>query len=576
MKPYFDSGDGVTLHLGDCLDVLPNIPDESVDAVVTDAPYGLTNLSTALVLQAIAAWMGGDRAYVPDGRGFMSAEWDRFVPPPGVWDECLRVLKPGGHLLCFAAPRTMDLMGLSIRIAGFEIRDGIGTALMAWVFGSGFPKGQDIGKSIDKRRDDRAEVLRVTAWLRQARAAAGWSAARMDALFGFDSMSGHWTAITSKAAAVPTLEQWAVLREAMGFDDAEILPLVEALNARKGEIGDAWSQREVVGSGYRVRRESDVQIAGPSSGVYDLTAPASTDAEKWTGWNTTLKPAWEPIIVARKSTGFNTTVANVLEHGTGALNIDACRTAVTDPDYARNAPADRGHEHNKSRQSDYRLTSGRSSALGRWPTNVVLTHAPDCEQVGTRMVRNPSGSVTGDEPSAIVDAVYAERRRVPYQARETETVAVWDCAPGCPVAELDRQSGITPSNTRVAKGRGMSYHGAGGERGAWTGDEGGGASRFFPVFRYEAKAPASERPRLEDGTAHSTVKPLELMRWLVRLVTRPGGTVLDPFAGSGTTLEAAILEGFRAVGIEREAAYADLCVARLSKPLQPTLFGDAA
>ena len=220
---------------------------------------------------------------------------------------------------------------------------------------------------------------------------------------------------------------------------------------------------------------------------------------------------------------------------------------------------------------------------GRWPTNVVLVHAPGCEQVGTRVVRNQSGSVTGDEPSALVDAVYADRKRVPYQARETETVAVWDCEPNCPVAEMDRQSGVTSSSGgagarsgKVGRSTYGDYDGSTVGRNAGGLGDSGGASRYFPIFKYEAKAPAAERPRLADGTAHTTVKPLELMRWLVRPVTPPGGTVLDPFAGSGTTLEAAILEGFRAIGIEREPQYADLCVARLSKPLQPTLFGDAA
>lgn len=104
----------------------------------------------------------------------------------------------------------------------------------------------------------------------------------------------------------------------------------------------------------------------------------------------------------------------------------------------------------------------------------------------------------------------------------------------------------------------------------------GEQARFFPVFRYEAKAPASERPRAVDGTAHTTVKPLALMRWLVRLVTPPGGTVLEPFAGSGTTLEACVLEGFDVIGVEREQQYAELCVARLAKPLMPALFGEIA
>jgi site-specific DNA-methyltransferase (adenine-specific) len=107
-------------------------------------------------------------------------------------------------------------------------------------------------------------------------------------------------------------------------------------------------------------------------------------------------------------------------------------------------------------------------------------------------------------------------------------------------------------------------------------DDTGGASRFFPVFRWQAKAPASERPRIADGTAWPTVKPLELMRWLVRLVTPPGGLTLDPFGGSGTTAEACLIEGFRCILAEKDPVAAELIRTRLSKPIQPVMFGDAS
>lgn len=132
MNPYY-ADDRVTLYGGDALAVLASLPDASVDAVITDPPYGLADLPPATVAKALAAWLSGDREHVPDGRGFMGREWDKFVPPPAVWDECARVLKPGGHLLAFAAPRTADLMGLSIRLAGLEVRDSL-----HWIYGSGF------------------------------------------------------------------------------------------------------------------------------------------------------------------------------------------------------------------------------------------------------------------------------------------------------------------------------------------------------------------------------------------------------------------------------------------------------
>jgi site-specific DNA-methyltransferase (adenine-specific) len=240
-----------------------------------------------------------------------------------------------------------------------------------------------------------------------------------------------------------------------------------------------------------------VQLAGLSSGTYTLTAPATGAARQWAGWNTQLKPSHEPIVLARKSTGFESTVANVLLHGTGALNIDGCRTATTiGDDYQAKCASVVGLASNRNGTTLGEWTGTRedsSHPAGRWPTNILLGHGPDC--------------VDGDQ-----------------------------CEAGCPVGEL-------------------------GPRG-----------RFFPAFRYEAKAPASERPRTADGTAHTTVKPLALMRWLVRLVTPPGGLVLDPFAGSGTTLEACVLEGMRAVGVELDPAHAELCRARLSKPIDLPLF----
>src|SRR5690606_37350662 len=141
-------------------------------------------------------------------------------------------------------------------------------------------------------------------------------------------------------------------------------------------------------------------------------------------------------------------------------------------------------------------------------------------------------------------------------------------------AELDKQSGMTASREGKpragANGDGWGMTATGAEN-----SDTGGASRFFPTFRYEAKAPTKERPRV-DGVAHPTVKPLDLMRWLVRLVTPPGGTVLEPFAGSGTTAEACVIEDFRCIAIEREATYLPLIVDRLSKPIQPVMFGEPA
>lgn len=388
MPPYF-ADDAVTLHLGDCLDILPTLADRSVDSVICDPPYEL---------------------------GFMGKAWDAsgIAYNVDIWRECWRVLKPGGHLLAFGGTRTYHRMTVAIEDAGFEIRDSI-----HWIYGSGFPKGQDIAKSIDKRRDDRAETIQVTAWLAAQTRAAGWDLARLNALFGYHSrgMATHW--ITQGVAArVPTPDQWERLQQEIGFDDTEIRPLVAELNARRGTLGKAWGQREVIGqriTGIGAGRGS-VPVVGDSENR-DLTAPASDAARQWQGWNTALKPAHEPIVLARKSTGFNTTVANVLEHGTGALNIDGCRTAAGQ-DYRNKCASVVGITSPRNGDTLGEWTGAREDSAhdaGRWPTNILLGHSPDCDG---------------------------------------------RCVPGCPVAELAAEA------------------------------------RFFPAFRYEAKAPASERPKI--------------------------------------------------------------------------------
>lgn len=406
---------------GDCLEVLRDLPGNSVDSVVTDPPYGLSNTKPAQVADVLAAWVTGDTEAVPATKGgFMGKDWDSFVPPPAVWAECLRVLKPGGHMAVFAGARTQDLMGLSIRLAGFEIRDTLG-----WIYGSGFPKSMDVSKAIDK--------------------AAG-------------------------------------------------------------------AEREVVGVGTS-GKTAGMQNLGPSGiagGSFDVTAPATSEATRWSGWGTALKPAIEPIILARKPLD-GTVAANVLAHGVGGLNIDASRVPSGD--------SPRGSGNNLWYHGGGAGTGGNTTPpAGRFPANVLLD-----EHAAEEM----------DQQSGNVNGVIGMKQT---GGKVTFTV------------------GDTPSKKQFPKSS---------ERVK----DSGGASRFFPVFKYQAKAPKKERPVVtrEDGTKvqHPTVKPVALMEWLVTLTTPEGGTVLDPFAGTGTTLQAARDKGFRAIGVEQDADYIQLIHARL-------------
>lgn len=447
-SPYYATDD-VTLHLGDCLDVLRTLGDASVDAIVTDPPYEL---------------------------GFMGKAWDSsgIAYNVDVWRQCWRVLKPGGHLLAFGGTRTYHRMTVAIEDAGFEIRDSL-----HWVYGGGFPKGIDVSRAID--RVGGSSPKQQAAILKQARQRAGLTVAQVAEAVG---------------CTVTSVRDWEDGRaRAAGRDVEHIVPSTAYRERLADLLGYSADERLIVGVSPRLRDKDGPVFQLGYSGV-EYGAAATPLAQSWAGWNTALKPAHEPIVLARKLLS-GTVATNVLEHGTGAINVDGCRTQAGQ-DYRDKCASVVGIASPRNGDTLGEWTGEREDSAhpsGRWPTNILLGHGPDCD-----------GS----------------------------------CSAGCPVSEL------------------------------------GVEARFFPAFRYEAKAPASERPRLPDGTAHTTVKPLALMRWLVRLVTPPGGVVLDPFAGSGTTLEACVIEGMQVIGIELDDQHAELCKARLSKPIEPTLFGDVA
>ena len=496
---------GPIIHHGDCLAVLRTLPDESVDAVVTDPPYGLSNTDPKHVAETLTKWVTGNHEYTPPAKGgFMGKTWDSFVPPPAVWDECMRVLKPGGHLLVFAGTRTQDLMGLSIRLAGFDIRDGIG-----WIYGSGFPKSMDVSKAIDKAGGVSPEVqARV---LREARVRSGLSRDQVAEAVGCTPSS---------------VRDWEEGRaRAVGREVEYITPSPEYREALAELLGYTSDERRITGATQDRRGDGSVVGLGHSGVEYD-DIPATPAAERWAGWGTALKPAIEPVIVARKPIR-GTVAANVLEWGTGALNIDASRVGTT----VETWPKTRMYGGNPSEVAFTKTSGGAVSAqptgeapAGRWPANVLL---------------DPEAAAAMDEQSG---PLHTQDPRTRYRASDPS----WS------------PSG-TPRGTHK-------------ERKQATGgldEKGTGASRFFPVFKYQAKAPAKERPQYtaEDGTEvkHPTVKPLELMRWLVRLVTPPNGIVLDPFSGSGTTAEAAINEGFRCVAIEGSDEYIPLIQQRIGR-----------
>lgn len=502
----------VVLHGGDCLDVLDTLPAHSVDAVITDPPYHFNTIVKRFGGEASApAGFGTDGAFARASAGFMGKSWDGgdIAFRPETWAKVLRVLKPGGHLAAFSAPKCVHKMGMAIELAGFEMRDRIVnlfdpvpqvvafleslTAAQAdvlfrlldhfgplgeafWIFGSGFPKSHDVSKAIDGHL--------FLEWLK--------------------------TDIVQKAR-FDHLMRWATARDKRKVSIGLKSRLHAAFMRRHGFSGD------VVASGDPVKRmipgadqhkEGWEKTNGREYQPGDY-CPATDEVAQWAGWGTALKPAYEPILIARAPLAEKSVAAQVLATGTGAINIDGCRVETTDSlgggMVSMGRPKvsdgwDRPWMHNVEVTEKKKVESAekvaKAEALGRFPAN--LAHdGSDTVMAGFPDSDGAAAPVSGTEDS------------------ETG------------------QNGIYGRFSRVASSP--------------VRKDSGSAARFF----YTAKADAHDRV----GSGHPTVKPLDLMQWLAKMLCPPGGTILDPFAGTGTTGEAAFREGFNAILIERGAEY---------------------
>jgi DNA modification methylase len=489
------------LH-GDCLEVMQTLPDCSVDAVVTDPPYGLS---------------------------FMGKKWDYDVPSVEVWAECLRVLKPGGHLLAFAGTRTQHRMAVRIEDAGFEIRD-----MIAWVYGSGFPKSLDVSKAIDKNNGEAGRLYKFTEWMRTT----GLTARQIDAATN-TNMGGHYLTAKSQPA-IPTRHLWAKLRPLCGEIPAWVDELVERIEA----------EREVVGQNTKARSTSGASALPTMGGdtVYQtwvITAPATDAAKQWAGWGTALKPALEPITVARKPL-IGTVAENVLRHGTGAINVDGCRVEGIPPSVPQpsfNSPTGRtyGMKTGEGRNGEM------SQASGRWPANLI--HDGSDEVVGLFPVTTSGSRKAGRHVVAGGQGRYGKfsEGELPEVIGDSGSAArFFYCAKA---SKADRDEGLDETDCKSigAKGNGLARKCV--SCGASILDGCDCPDRTF------------ENPKRKNH--HPTVKPTALMQYLCRLVTPPGGVILDPFMGSGSTGKAAALEGFDFIGIEREAEYLAIAEARI-------------
>ena len=287
--------------------------------------------------------------------------------------------------------------------------------------------------------------------------------------------------------------------------------------------------------------------------------PQSRTAAKWQGWGTALKPAWEPIIIARKPL-HGTVAQNVRRHGTGALNIDNCRIAFQ-------SDADESESKTKNRHADLRSKArknriygrddrarGNYDAPGRWPANVTLSHTEDCHRTGHTHIRSDGHHPATRGKGGLSTAGHNGERGLAERASAGELVSCWECSPDCAVRMLDEHGGGVSRFFYCAK---VSRS----ERDAGT--EGLPSSLIGTWGGEEDDLSEGKKPTWPRANTHPTVKPIALMRQLVRLVTPPGGTVLDPFTGSGSTGIAAVMESTRFIGIERDTDYTTIARARI-------------
>lgn len=389
----------IDLRLGDCIEQMALMPDNSVDSIVTDPPYEL---------------------------GFMGKKWDStgIAYNVAVWEQALRVLKPGGHLIAFSGSRTYHRMAVAIEDAGFEIRDQI-----MWIYGSGFPKSLNVSKTIDN--------------------AAG------------------------------------AIREVIGS---------RPLTGNGKTMKSGFHQPDGSGAGETIKED-----------VFEFTVPATDEAKQWDGWGTALKPAHEPMVLARKPL-IGTVADNVLTHGTGALNIDGSRIGTgTGESKTVNYPDIRGNNYNNANGSiEYQVID-----KGRWPANVIH------------------------------DGIESDWAKYFY----------------CPKAsKRDRNEGLDDLDDKSigAKGNGLARTCA--TCGANT------------IQGCDCPDRTYVNPMAKNH--HPTVKPTELMRYLIKLITQPNGIVLDPFMGSGSTGKAAMLDGFSFIGIEQDADYLNIAEHRIKHASQ--------
>ena len=493
-KPY-------ELRNGNCKELIKQMADNTIDAIVTDPPYEL---------------------------GFMGKKWDAtgIAYDAELWAECLRVLKPGGHLLAFSGSRTYHRMAVAIEDAGFDIRDQI-----MWVYGSGFPKSHDVSKAIDKldaKDEQKQRHYKFTAWVRSQNVTAKQINEATDTFMG-----KHYT--TDKAQpAVMTREHLEQCRHLF----TEVPEWIEREADKRRVESKNFAKREILKTAHRSKGDPSVPMSpaftNTNNGFYNITTPATDAAKEWNGWGTALKPAHEPICVARKPL-IGTVAENVLQYGTGAFNIDGCRVGSEGGTSIENVEnVERTGNNNVYGVYKNEAFGKPVIGLGRWPANLIHDGSAEVLAGFPETLSKWSKSKPAEQSGGFIGFAHNSKYSENFIGDRGSAARFFYCAKA---SKRDRDEGCGELDLVNAP----KFDGG-------------------PLINPQT---GKDNRDVMARNHHPTVKPTELMRYLCRLVTPPNGLILDPFTGSGSTGKAAILEGFRFLGFEMETEYIEIATARI-------------
>jgi DNA modification methylase len=473
---------------GDNRDTLRTLADNSIDAIVTDPPYGID---------------------------FLGKAWDANVGALETYKECLRVLKPGGHILAFSAARTYHHLAVTLEQAGFEIRDQI-----MWIYSSGFPKSQNVGKSIDRQSGKaahKAELSEVKAILKKLYTESGKSTAEISRECGFNAGGYLKTDFNDKGWAnnLPKDDKWLTLKSVLGcgndYDDYFITTPQVKIGEKESGCFD---------------QDFDNYTIGARSKTVDITQSQTPAGQQWSGWGTALKPAHEPIVLARKPIKLSI-AKNCQRWGTGALNIDATRVPYANDKDKDSAKGFGDYENlNRNGGPTFRDDKPKPGKMGT-TTHDNYNAEKNADQ-GLRKGEQQDWipSEAGRFPSNVIGEI-PEYQKYFY----------------CPkVSRAERHVGFDTTNIPTNPS-GMLDKNANGV-----------------LETYQSR---QQDGTLAKGNNHPTVKPIELMKYLIKLITPPGGTVLDPFNGSGSTGCAAVELGHPYIGCELDDQYVAIAKTRI-------------